>query len=188
MALTQQQAQAYLRNVPGAQHATEPGYEDNNVFSAASNWLNKKNAPQIGANPYQGQWDSLISQLTAQGNGQGQSLAGNAYKEAQQTGMQNVLAMSRGGSAGAARGGGQMLGKMNQGFNQGYSNALLQEKLAARQQLQMALAGAGNAWFQPQQMNMQAQMGTQTNGQQLMNFGTQLLSSFAPFATPSKPA
>lgn len=145
----------------------------------AADWWNKKNAPQIGANPYQGQWNALISQLTQQGNGQGPSLAGNAYKEAQQTGMNNVMAMSRGGSAGAARGGMQMLGKMNQGMAQGYSNARLQEQLAARQQLQMALAGAGNAWFQPQQMNMQATMGTQSNGQQMMNAGQQFIGSMA---------
>lgn len=153
------------------------------LLGQAADWWNNKNAPQIGANPYQGGWDALLAQLQQQANGQGPSLAGEAYKQAQQQGMQNVLAMSRGGSAGAARAGMQNLGQMNQGMAQGYSNARLQEQLAARQQLQAALAGAGNAWFQPQQMNLQAQMATPSNGQQLTSFVSQLASSFAPFMT-----
>lgn len=154
-------------------------------WGSMKDWWNHKNAPQIGANPYQGGWDSLISQLQMQGNGEGPSLAGNAYKQAQQTGMQNMLSMSRGGSAGAARGGQMAMGRMNQGMAQGYSNARLQEQMMARQQLQAALAGAGNAWFQPQQANLQAQLGTQSNGQQLTGFVSQLASSLAPFATGS---
>lgn len=155
------------------------------MASDAADWWNKRNAPQIGANPYQSNWNALVAQLTQQANGQGPSLAGNAYKQAQQTGMQNVLAMSRGGSAGAAQQGMQTLGRMNQGMAQGYSNARLQEQLAARQQLQAALAGAGNAWFQPQQANLQATMATPSNGQQLTGFVSQLASSIAPFMTGS---
>ena len=147
----------------------------------AKNWWNDKNAPQIGANPYMSNWGALVSQLTQQANGKGPSLAGEAYKQAHQTGMQNVLAMSRSGSAGGAQAGMQTLGRMNQGLAQGYSNARLQEQLAARQQLQAALAGAGNAWFQPQQANLQATMATPSNGQQLTSFVSQLASSFAPF-------
>lgn len=153
--------------------------------SGAASWWNDKNAPQIGANPYQSNWGALINQLTQQASGQGPSLAGNAYKQAQQTGMQNVLAMSRGGSAGQAQAGMQTLGRMNQGMAQGYSNARLQEQMAARQQLQMALAGAGNAWFQPQQANLQATMATPSNGQQLSGFISQLAGSIAPFMTGS---
>lgn len=133
------------------------------------NWAGQRNAPQIGENPYMGQWGTLLSQLQQQAAGQGPSLAQNAYREAHDQGMAGVQAMSRGGSAGAARGGMNMMGRMNQGLAQGYSNARLQEQLAARQQLQAALTGAGNAWFQPQQMNLQAMMGTPTNLQTLLN-------------------
>lgn len=152
---------------------------------SAWNWGQERpTAPQIGPNPYQGQWDSLITQLQNQANpnNTGPSLAGNAYKQAQQTGMNNVLSMSRGGSAGAARMGMQTLGRMNQGLSQGYSNARLQEQLAAQQQLQGALSGAGNAWFQPQSANLNAQLNTPSNMQMLMQFLQQLGTSGATLA------
>lgn len=134
------------------------------IGSAISSLWAKPETPQIGMNPYMSQWNTLISQLQQQADGKGPSLAGNAYREAQATGMNNVLAMSRGGSAGQARAGMQTIDKMNQGFNAGYSNARLQEQMAARQSLQAALAGAGNAWFQPQQANLQASMANQGGG------------------------
>jgi hypothetical protein len=162
--MTRQIQQAQAAN-PGLQHQGSSMPSVQAQLGTVSDWWNTKNAPQIASNPYQSNWNSLIQQLTAQGNGQGPSLAGNAYKQAHQTGMQNVLAMSRSGSAGGAQAGMQTLGKMNQGLQQGYSNARLQEQMAARQQLQMALAGAGNAWFQPQQANLQATMATPSNGQ-----------------------
>lgn len=127
----------------------------------------RQDVPQIGENPYMGQWGDLIGQLQTQSRGEGPSLSGEAYKQAHQTGMNSVRSMSRGGSAGAARQGMRQMGTMNQGLAQGYSNARLQEQLAARQQLQAALSGAGNAWFQPQQANLSAQLGSQTNMQQL---------------------
>lgn len=133
--------------------------------------------PQIEQNPYlsmPGGYNDLIGQLNRQASGQGPSLAGNAYREANQQGMHDVQAMSRGGSAGAARGGMQQMGQLTQGLQQGYSNARLQEQLAARQQLQAALAGASNAWFQPQQANLSATMGQQTNMQQLTSFLQQI--------------
>jgi hypothetical protein len=167
-------AAAQMRKAGVDGNAQVQGHGLMSVVSGIKDWMGQKNAAQIGANPYQGQWDALIAQLNQQANGQGPSLAGNAYKQAHQTGMQSVLAMSRGGSAGAARQGVQTLGRMNQGLAQGYSNARLQEQLAARQQLQNALAGAGNAWFQPQQANLQAQMGAQSNGQSLLGTVAQL--------------
>jgi hypothetical protein len=88
--------------------------------------------------------------------------------------MNDYQSMSHGGSAGAARMAGRNMGMANQGLAAGYSNARLQEQLAARQQLQGALSGASNAWFQPQQANLSAQMGQQTNAQQLMGFLEQL--------------
>lgn len=130
----------------------------------------RQQGPQIGANPYQGGYDSLIGQLQQQASGKGPSLAGNAYNQAHGQAMQDYQSMGRGGSAGAARMGQQNMGRANQGLAAGYSNARLQEQLAARQQLQGALGGASAAWFAPQQANLSAQMGQQTNMQQLLAF------------------
>jgi hypothetical protein len=148
------------------------------LFEGAKEWFNNKNAPQIGANPYQSQWGDLIGQLRQQSSGTGPSLAGGAYNQAHSQAMNDYATMSHGGSAGAARQAQRNMGTANAGLAQGYSNARLQEQLAARQQLQGALAGAGNAWFQPQQANLQATMGTQSNGQQLMNMLSQMMAGF----------
>jgi hypothetical protein len=139
---------------PGAKMAWEWGKKRDNV-------------PQIDQNPYMGNWNSLIGQLEQQASGKGPSLAGDAYKQAHQTGMNNLMAMSRGGSAGGTRMAGRQMGQMNQGLSQGYANARLAEQLAARQALSQSLMGAGNAWFQPQQANLQATMATPTNMQML---------------------
>jgi hypothetical protein len=160
---------AYL----GGKYALDKGFRND-----VNNFANKRpGAPSMPSNPYQGQWDSLIGQLQQGASGNGPSLAGEAFKEANQKGMQNVLSMSRGGTAGATRMGQQQLGQMNQGMAQGYSNARLQEMLANRQMLQGALGGAGQAWFQPQWANMQGQMGTPTNFQNITGFLQQLLSA-----------
>lgn len=141
----------------------------------AYEWGQKRQTgPQIGENPYLGGYNTLISQLQQQANGQGPSLAGNAYNQAHGQAMNDYQSMARGGSAGAARQGQRMMGQANGQLAAGYSNARLQEQLAARQQLQSALAGAGNQWFQPQQANLAAQMGQQTNMQQLTSFLQQI--------------
>jgi hypothetical protein len=143
-------------------------YDPRNWREEIQQWKNKRpGAPSMAGNPYQGGWDQLIAQLQQQSSGNGPSLAGEAFKAANQQGMNNVLSMSRGGSAGATRMGQMQLGQMNQGLAQGYSNARLQEMLAARQMLGGALQGAGQAWFQPQYANMQAQLQTPTNMQML---------------------
>lgn len=139
----------------------------------------ERKAPQIADNPYLGHYRQLISQLQQTASGQGPSLAGNAYKAAHQQGLNDVRSMSQGGSAGAMRQGQQQLGQMNQGLAAGYSNARLQEQLAAQQQLASTLAGASNAWFQPQQANLDAQMKTQTEQQKMLSFLSQLTQSYA---------
>lgn len=121
-------------------------------------------------NPYGPQWDGLISQLQQQANGQGPSLAGEAYKQAQQTGMRNIQSMSRGGSAGAARAGMQNLGHMNQGLAQGYSNARLQEQLAARQMLQGALTSAQDDSFRRSKANVDILNNSKSKFESVMGF------------------
>lgn len=159
------------------------GRDIKNGLSDPNGWMNQRpTAPHMGSNPYQGQYNDLIDQLRQQASGEGPSLAGNAYKQAQQTGMNNVLAMSRSGSAGGTRQAGRTLGQMNQGFNQGYSNARLQEQLLARQQLQGALGGASQAWFQPQYANLNAQLQSPTNLQMLTGFLQQLMTGAGTLA------
>lgn len=131
----------------GAGYARQYGGESiDKTFSKKADGL-------IPENPYQGQWDSLIAQLTKQASGQGPSLAGNAFRQASAAGMKQQQAMAAGGSAGRARQAGMNMGQINQAQAFGYSNARLQEQLAARSQLQGALSGAGQAWFGPQQAN-----------------------------------
>jgi hypothetical protein len=167
-------------------HKIATGQDTGGVLGGLNpmSWLTAKNAPQIGANPYQGHWDSLIGQLQQTG---GRSLAGDAFAQANATGMNNVLSMSRGGSAGAARQGMQQYGQMQQGQAFGYSNARLQEELARKQMLQAALAGAGNAWFQPQQANLQAQVNTPSNMQMLTGFIGQLAPGLGSILGSGKP-
>lgn len=168
----------------GLYGAGKLAYDNKDKFSS---WAQKKNAPQIEQNPYLGDWGSLIGQLQQTASGQGPSLAGGAYQQAHAQGLQDQRSMAAGGSAGQARQAGMNMTGMNQGLAQGYSNARLQEQLAAQQSLQGALAGAGNAWFQPQQANLQSQMATQTNGQMLANFLMQLGLGAGQIAT-KKPA
>lgn len=137
----------------------------------------RSTAPQMPTDPYQSQWGDLIGQLRQTANGQGESLAGNAFKQASDEGMQQQMSLARGGSPGAARQAGINMGALNQGQAFGYSNARLQEQLAARQQLQQALTNAGNAWFQPQSQNLQAQLQSPTNMQMLTNFLGQIMSA-----------
>lgn len=154
-----------------------------NAYDNGKGWFNgRSNVPQIPQNPYLGNYNSLIGQLTQQANGQGPSVSQGVYQQAHDTGMHDVQSMARGGSAGAARAGMQQMGNMNMNLAQGYSNARLQEQLNAQQALSGVLGGASNAWFQPQSANLQATMGTQTNGQQLLALLQQLTQSGATLA------
>jgi hypothetical protein len=146
----------------------------------------RPNAPQIGANPYQGKWDTLIGQLEQQSAGQGPSLAGNAYKEAHAQGLRDQMSMASGGSAGQARQAGMNMTRMNQGLAHGYGNARLQEQLAARQQLSGAIGGAGAAWFAPQAANLQAQLAQPTNMQMLAQFLQQFGSGLGAMGVGQK--
>lgn len=151
-------------------HSTGIGPAIGDAIKKIWNWGGQRNAPQIQQNPYMGDWGALLTQLKGQVNGQGPSLAGNAYNQAHAQGLRDQMSMSAGGSAGQARQAGMNMQRMNQGLAAGYSNARLQEQLANQQALQAALTNAGNAWFMPQQANLQAQVQTPTNGQQLLQF------------------
>jgi hypothetical protein len=92
------------------------------------------------------------------------------------------MALSHSGSPGQARQAGINMGRINQGQAFGYSNARLQEQLAARNQLQGALGGASQSWFQPQAANLQAQLASPTNLQMLMSFLSQMGAGGATLA------
>jgi hypothetical protein len=172
----------YDYTMPGA--AWEGLKYAKNKAGGVMDWMGKRNAPQIGENPYMSDWGSLLKQLkgTADGTGMQGSVALGAYQQAHNQGVRDQASMAAGGSAGQVRQAGMNVARMNQGLQQGYSNARLQEQLAAPQSLQGALTNAGNAWFQPQQANLQAQMNTPTNGQQMMQFLQQLFAGGASIA------
>jgi hypothetical protein len=142
-----------------------------------SNWAGQRPmAPQMGQNPYMNGWGALLRQLS---QNDGQSLAGNAYKQASDTAMHQQLALAHGGSPGAVQAAQNNLGRIQQGLAQGYSNAALQEKLAKMQMMQQALTGAGNAWYQTNYANLMAQMNQPTNLQMLTGFLGQALPAMA---------
>jgi hypothetical protein len=171
-------------------HKIATGQDTGGVLGGLNpvDWLMRRpTAPSMDQSPYRDDYDSLIGQLQSQSAGNGPSLAGNAYAQAHAAGKRGVLAMSRGGSPGAARAGMQQMGMMNQGLSAGYANARLQEQMMARQALIQALQGGQNAWFQPQQANLSATMGTPTNGQMLTGFIGQLAPSLAQVWGNKKP-
>lgn len=169
--------------IAGRETVAGSGIKD--YASKAWQWGQQRpGAPSMGQNPYQSNWGNLIGQLEQQSRGEGPSLAGNAFREASDTAMKQQLAMSAGGSAGAARQAGLNMGQIGQGLAQGYSNARLQEQLAARQMLTGALSGAGQAWFQPNMANLQAQLQSPTNLQMITGLLQQGLTAGA-MMTPS---
>lgn len=166
--------------LPGMNTATMVGNATGNgsasqMLGKAYNWAQQKpNVPQIPQSPYLQNYNTLIGQLEQQSRGEGPSLAGNAYRQAHGQAMNDYASMSNGGSAGNARMAQRNMGSANANLQAGYSNARLQEQLAARQMLQGALSGANAAWFQPQQTNLAATMGSPTNMQQLTGLLQQL--------------
>jgi hypothetical protein len=120
----------------------------------------------MGGNPYQGQWDSLIGQLSQQGT----PLSDQAFRNASDTAINQTAALSRGGSAGGARQAGMNLSNTQAKMGADYQTAKLQEEMARRQALMGALGGAGNAWWQPASANFGALQNSPTNLQMLTNF------------------
>jgi hypothetical protein len=167
-----------MNSVSIASGLTGNGWSGSQSLKDAYAWGQKRPdvpAPQVDPNnPYTGGYNGLIQQLQQQSTGAGPSLAGNAYREAHDQGMNDLASAGHGGSAGSARTAQLGMSNMTAGLSAGYSNARLQEQLAARQQLQAALSGASAAYYTPQLANQSALLealkikyGQQTNGQQL---------------------
>lgn len=131
-----------------------------------------------GQSPQAGNQSALIQMLQQAANGQGPSLAGDAYRQASEQAMNNALAMSHGASAGSARAATNQLGNINQGLANGLATARNQEIVGARGQLggainmadqsQMARDKANqDAWLQLMMQRLgltRQQMQGKTNG------------------------
>lgn len=163
----------YMTTTPGQKLANDDRQMLMNQMGSGSPYL--VNSQQTG------NWNGLIKQLQQQSNGQGPSLAGDAYNNASNNAMSQAIAMSHGSTAGAARAGMNQLGNVQAGMANGLANARNQEIMGARSQLGGAINGAEqtdlarqkanqDAWLQllNQQMGLtKAQMGLPTPMQQL---------------------
>lgn len=133
---------------------------DPKVMTAADRGFLQENMaggnPYLGANPYTGNWGSLITQLQAQAEGRGPSLAEGDYRRAAAGGRNFTLAASRGGSAAGARRAAMSLGAQNQGLAAGLAQARTGERIGASQALGSVLGAADQAQFARDQANQGA--------------------------------
>ena len=119
--------------------------------------MGKKKFPHMGANPYQSGWDSLIGQLQDRAAGKN-SLAEAQVRDVAAKGMNQQMAMSNGRSAGAAREASLAGSQITQGLENSAGQARLAESMQSQQALQNALGGAGQAQFERDNANHQADM------------------------------
>lgn len=141
----------------------------------------------LGASPYKGAWNDLISQLRQQVNGAGPSLAQMQYQKANQDAMANQLALSRANRApGAAYQAAGNMGQINQGMALGSAQLRLREQMAARQQLTGALMGAGGQDLARDQANqnaylqiLAAQLQRPSQFDQMAGIGSQAAMAYA---------
>ena len=127
----------------------------NTILGVASGQFIGSQAPDIGTNPYQGDWQTLIQTLRDKAAGKGESVAGRDYMKANNDLMQQVAGLSHSGSAGAtaaATGAAERLGENQVG---GYARARAQEMAGAQDALTGALSGASSSWNQQQQLQLQ---------------------------------
>lgn len=121
-------------------------------------------APQVGADPYSRNWNGLLTQLQRQADGTGPSLAAQQYQNATNDNIAAQAALARSGNTGAgaaARQAALGAGQAQQGLAAGVAEARTREQMAAQQQLQGAITGAGGAAFQRDALN--AQLTSQAN-------------------------
>lgn len=148
------------------------GYEAN-----LENYLNQNGGyMKMGQSPYQGQYDQLIAQLQQQMTNP--QMARNQFKQFNDQGLANQLAMSQGRSPGAARMAMGNMSQMNQGLSQGMTDAATKERYGATQALGGVLGQANQNDFMRSQSNMQAylemmkfKMGMPSDWEKLANLG-----------------
>jgi hypothetical protein len=134
-----------LARVPGQAFGW---FNSNPANDAANNQIRDTNgllnygSPYVQGSKQAGNYNQLIGMLTARANGQGPSIAGDAYSQASANSMNQAASLSNGASAGSARAAMQQMGNINQGLSQGYATARNQEMVGATGQLTGAIGAA----------------------------------------------
>lgn len=132
---------------------------DNNA-SSDRDFINpylQQGNPYMAANsPYKQNYGALVSMLTDRANGNGPSIAGDAYKQAASDAQSRNLTMSYGSSPGSARAAIQQMGNMNQGLATGYASARNQEMIGAGNQLTGAINSADQSQMARDKANQDA--------------------------------
>lgn len=155
------------------------------------------------------EWGGLVSQLQAQANGTGPSMAQDAYRQASQDTGAQLGSMARGsGSASAARNALMQQGRIGQGMAQGLASARTGEMLAGQQALTGALSqrdqinsgayqnilgqqlGLSEQQLRAQQANQQYQLGllgTPTVAQKWLGAASQVAAGIGQITGSDKP-
>lgn len=117
---------------------------------------------KIPQNPYGGQWGALISQLRARANGQGPSLAQEAYAKGNADTTNNLGSIAQNSTnPGQAREAMMQQGRVGQGAAAGFATARNEEQMGAMSGLTQALGGASGNQQAYDQMIMDAQRANQ---------------------------
>jgi hypothetical protein len=106
--------------------------------------------------PYAGQQAQLLEMLKNRSQGNGPSVAGDAYKSASSDAMSRAATLSNSGNAGATRLALQQMGNQEQGLSQGYSAARNQEMMGATGQYGAALNSADSSQLLRDKANQEA--------------------------------
>lgn len=164
----------WLTGSPGTQGATDDRALTNQYLQQGNPYINNTSSQN-------GNYNGLISQLQQSANGEGPSLAGDAYNRASGDAVAAQAAFSHGNNAGAARQAAMNIGGIQQGLAQGYGAARNQEVMGARGQLGQVVQAADQSQLQRDKANQEAwlnmlaqqmgltraQLGMPTNMQQI---------------------
>jgi hypothetical protein len=183
-----------------ADRKIDPSMQANNPYFQQDR--NRLGGMLDGRSAFAGQeWGGLVSQLQAQANGTGPSMAQQAYRQASQDTGAQLGSMARGSaSPAAARNAMMQQGRVGQGMAQGLAQARTGEMLAGQQSLAQALSqrdqinsgafqnilgaqlGLSEQQLRAQMANQQYHasiMGQPTEGQKWLAFGSQLGAGLA---------
>lgn len=123
---------------------------------------------QMQPGQQQGNYNALISMLTQRANGQGPSLAMDAYRTASDNAMAQQMALGNSGNPAAARQAAMNLGNIQQGMASGLSNARNQEMVSAAGQLGGAIGAADQSLLARDQMGYNRERANQEAWLELM--------------------
>lgn len=139
----------------------------------------------LGGNPYQDDWNTLITQLQQRAAGVGPSLAVQQYQQASNNAMNQAASFGAGRGQGGARAASMAIGNAGQNMASGSAMARTQEMQASQAALQNALLGAGQSQYDRERANqmaylqaVQAGAGQQSNFQKALGVAGQVGSMF----------